>query len=362
MKVLFAGGGTGGHVFPAIAVAEELLNRDGRTQVMFVGSDRGIEARLLPERGYPFESMVAGALKGLSLSKKMSTLRALPGTIRIAGQIVNRFAPDVVVGIGGYASAPAVIAARWQGRSAMLLEQNFVPGLTNRLLAFGVSWAAVNFEDSARFFPGNAVVTGNPIRKEFFRVGPPPADAPFSVLIFGGSQGAHAINQGVADALPLLGTIRKGVHFIHQTGEKEFEMVRAAYAANHFAADVRLFFDDMPQQFERASLVIGRAGASSLSEIAATGRASILIPLPTAADDHQRKNASVFVERRAALLLEQSTLNGDSLARSIRTLYENSEQRRSMAAAAAALSRPDAASRIADLIAALGGSPPRGIH
>ena len=353
MNILFAGGGTGGHVFPAIAVAEELVRRHGSTRMLFVGSDRGLEARIIPQRGYSFEAMTAGALKGLSTSARMSTLLGMPRSVRTAGRIVKRFSPQAVVGIGGYASAPVVVAATLQGRPRMILEQNAIPGLANRLLAYFVTKAAVNFPESMRYFPGNAVVTGNPVRQEFFRVGPPPRDREFTVLIFGGSQGAHAINSAVMEALPHLVEWRGRIRFIHQTGEKDAAWVQTTYGTNQFSAEVRAFFDDMPEQFSRAHWIIARSGASCLAEIAATGRPSLLIPFPSAADDHQRKNAEVFSRRGASIVINQSSLSGERLALAIRLHMENNERREQMSRAAASLSIPDAASRIADLIEGL---------
>jgi UDP-N-acetylglucosamine--N-acetylmuramyl-(pentapeptide) pyrophosphoryl-undecaprenol N-acetylglucosamine transferase len=353
MNILFAGGGTGGHVFPAIAVAEALSGRAEVLQVLFVGSDRGLEARIIPLKGYPFEAMAAGALKGKSAADRLMTILSLPRSVRSAGRIVDRFSPHVVVGIGGYASAPVVIAAALRGRPRMVLEQNVMPGLANRLLAYCVTQGAVNFAESLRYFPGNAVVTGNPVRQEFFRIGPPPREAAFTVLIFGGSQGAHAINTAVMEALPYLVELRTQVHFIHQTGEKDAEMVRAAYMTNGYSADVRPFFDDLPKQFGLAHLVVARSGASALAEIAATARPSILIPFPAAADDHQRRNAEVFARQGASILIDQRILTGERLARVLRLQMNNSGRREEMSRAASSLSFPDAASRIADLIEAL---------
>ncbi|MBZ5551313.1 MAG: undecaprenyldiphospho-muramoylpentapeptide beta-N-acetylglucosaminyltransferase [Acidobacteriia bacterium] len=353
MNVLFAGGGTGGHVFPAVAVAEELVRRRGSTRLLFVGSDRGLEARIIPQRGYSFEAVAAGALKGIATSARLSTLVGLPRSIQKAGQIVERFSPQVVVGIGGYASAPVVVAATMQGRPRMILEQNAIPGLANRLLAYFVTRAAVNFPESLRYFPGNAVVTGNPVRQGFFRVGPPSREGEFTVLIFGGSQGAHAINAAMMEALPHLAEWRRRIRFIHQTGEKDAAWVETTYRANQFSAEVRPFFDDMPNQFSRAHWIIARSGASCLAEIAATGRPSLLIPFPSAADDHQRKNAEVFARRGASVVINQSSLNGERLALVIRLHMENKERQEQMSRAAASLSIPDAASRIADLVEAL---------
>jgi UDP-N-acetylglucosamine--N-acetylmuramyl-(pentapeptide) pyrophosphoryl-undecaprenol N-acetylglucosamine transferase len=355
MNILFAGGGTGGHVFPAIAVAEELILRYPETRLLFVGSDRGLEARILPEHGYRFEAIRAGALKGMSIIKKFATLLALPGTIRVAGEIVRQFNADVVVGIGGYASAPALAAATLQGRPTLILEQNLIPGLTNRLLAYFADVAAVNFEESRRFFPGNAVATGNPIRQEFFKVSAPPLESPFTVLVFGGSQGARAINRAVVDALPHLKGLRGRVRFIHQTGPADEAMVRSGYETHLFNAVVRPFFDDMPKQFECSHLVIGRAGASGLGELAATGRPSIIIPLPTAADNHQWKNGEVFERHGAAILVAQANLTGERLARAIESLFAHPEHCSEMARASAALAVPEAASRIVDWVRKLAG-------
>jgi UDP-N-acetylglucosamine--N-acetylmuramyl-(pentapeptide) pyrophosphoryl-undecaprenol N-acetylglucosamine transferase len=246
-----------------------------------------------------------------------------------------------------------VVAATLQGRPRMILEQNAIPGLANRLLAYFVTRAAVNFPESQRYFPGNAVVTGNPVRQEFFRVGRPSSGGEFAVLIFGGSQGAHAINVAMMEALPHLVEWRGRLHFIHQTGEKDAEWVETTYRANQFSAEVRPFFDDMPNQFSRAQWVIARSGASCLAEIAATKRPSLLIPFPSAADDHQRKNAEVFARRGASVVMNQSSLNGERLAMAIRLHLEDSERLKQMSQAAASLSIPDAASRIADLVEGL---------
>jgi UDP-N-acetylglucosamine--N-acetylmuramyl-(pentapeptide) pyrophosphoryl-undecaprenol N-acetylglucosamine transferase len=235
----------------------------------------------------------------------------------------------------------------------MILEQNAIPGFANRLLAYFVTKAAVSFPESLRFFPGNAVVTGNPVRQEFFRVSPPSRKGDFTVLIFGGSQGAHAINVAMMEALPYLVEWRSRVRFIHQTGEKDATWVQTTYRANQFSAEVRPFFDDMPNQFSCAHWIIARSGASCLAEIAATGRPSLLIPFPSAADDHQRKNAEIFARRGASIVMDQSSLNGERLALAIRLHIENNEKQEQMSRAAASLSFPDAASRIADLVEGL---------
>ncbi len=362
MNVLFAGGGTGGHVFPAVAVAEELSKHDRKARFLFVGSNRGLEARVLPEHGFAFEALEAGALKGLSWSQKLTTIVGLPRTVLAAGRIIRSFSPDVIVGIGGYASAPALLAGRLQAKPALILEQNSVPGLTNRVSAYFVASVAVNFEESTRFFPGNAVVTGNPVRKEFFSVGPAATQGEFVVLIFGGSQGARPINEAVMRSLDVLKTMKDQVFFVHQTGERDFETVRATYEAQGWRADVRVFIEDMPRQFERAHLIVGRAGASTLSEIAAAGRPSILIPLPTAADDHQRRNAEVFASRRAAIMIEQEILKGNQLGLAVQLLLKNRSRLEEMGQAATALAQPEAAARIAELIQKLASKGNNTIH
>lgn len=350
MRILFAGGGTGGHVFPAIAVAEELLARDRQTRMLFVGSKRGLEARIIPARGFDFEAVEAGALKGLSLADQFSTLMAVPRRIRMAWRIVHRFFPHVVVGIGGYASGPVVLAAALQGKPTLILEQNCIPGFTNRILAYFVHCAAVNFEESLRFFPGNALVTGNPVRDEFFGLHSAVSGGPFTILIVGGSQGSHAINQAMMEALEGWPGSRQEMRFIHQTGERDFEAVRDAYARKQWAADVRPFFDDMPSQIGRAHLVISRSGASALAEIAAAGRPSILIPFPQAADDHQRKNAELFQAQGACRLIEQQDLKGGSLVKTVVSLIQNPPALGTMSQAARSLARRAASRKIADLI------------
>jgi UDP-N-acetylglucosamine--N-acetylmuramyl-(pentapeptide) pyrophosphoryl-undecaprenol N-acetylglucosamine transferase len=351
-RIVIAGGGTGGHLYPGIAVAREMLARQPAATISFAGTSSGIEARVVPREGFALDLIRSGGLKGKSAGARARGAALIPLGLVDAWRIVSARRPDLVVGVGGYSSGPVVLVAALRGVPTMLLEQNAVPGLTNRLLSRWVQAAAVSFESAKGFFGPKAFVSGNPVRPEFLdEAGSRESgrDAAITrVLVFGGSQGAHAINVAMVEAAPELASRGPDLHVTHQTGERDVEMVRAAYARARLVADVQPFLHDMGRQLGQADVVVCRAGATTLAEITAAGKAAILIPLPTATDDHQRKNAETLRAGGAADLLLQRDLTGAVLAERIVTLAADATRRARMAAAARALARPDAARVIVD--------------
>jgi UDP-N-acetylglucosamine--N-acetylmuramyl-(pentapeptide) pyrophosphoryl-undecaprenol N-acetylglucosamine transferase len=360
LAVVIAGGGTGGHLYPGIAVAREVLQRLPEATVTFAGTARGIEARVVPREGFELDLLRSAGLKATSPAARLRGFGLLPLSGIDAWRILSRRRPDIVLGVGGYSSGPVVLAAAMRGIPTMLLEQNAVPGLTNRLLARVVRAAAVNFASTVSFFGRRAFVAGNPIRQEFVvaatretRAGDGASGAPPRVLIFGGSQGAHAINMAMVEAASRLADRRLAL--THQTGERDLESVRAAYRKAGLDARVEPFLYEMDREMTAADLVVCRAGATTLAELTAAGKPAVLIPLPTAADDHQRKNAEVMVAAGAAEMIEQKDLSGVAIAGRITALVDDADRRSGMAAAARALARPDAARVIVDRALELAG-------
>ena len=328
-------------------MARELLSRQPAAAVSFAGTANGIEARVIPHEGFALDVIRSGGLKGKSLVARARGAALVPIGLVDAWRIVTARGPDLVIGVGGYSSGPVVLVAALRGVPTMVLEQNAVPGLTNRMLSRYVQAAAVSYESTRQFFGSKAFVSGNPVRPEFLDAAGSKESsrdaATTRVLVFGGSQGAHAINMAMVEAAAGLAAQGPPLRITHQTGERDVEMVRAAYAQTRLAADVEPFFDDMGRRLGQADVVVCRAGATTLAEITAAGRAAILIPLPTATDDHQRKNAEALVASGAADLLLQRDLNGRVLAERILALAGDRLRRERMAAAARALARPDAA-------------------
>ena len=327
--------------------------------VTFVGTATGVEAHVVPREGLPLDLIRVAGLKGKSVGDLVKGFALLPLAAVDAWRVISSRRPDVVVGVGGFASGPVLLLASLRGYPTMLLEQNALPGVTNRLLARFVRAAAVAFDEALRFFPRVGMVTGNPVRPEFFAAregqdGSATAPREVRVLIFGGSQGAHAINVAMVEAAPRLAAA--GLAVTHQTGERDLEMVREGYRRAGVDARVEPFLYEMDREMTAAAIVICRAGATTLSELAAAGRAAILVPLPTAADDHQRKNAEVVARSGGALVIEERELSGSTLGDAVLAIAGDSERRSRMAAAARTLARPDAASRIADKVWELGGA------
>jgi len=379
MRAILAGGGTGGHVIPALAIASE-LKKSYDAECLFIGTARGIENRLVPAAGYPLRLVRVGALKNVSLMTRAKTAFDLPRAVWDAARMLNEFAPDVVIGVGGYASGPAMLAALVKHIPTLAFEPNVVPGFANRVVAKFVSAAAVHFEETARYFR-HAEVTGVPVRQAFFeiplrgrRVGnngksnSPPSFAKNAkegrgilggtLLVFGGSQGAHAINEAMIRCLPVLLREAPGIHIIHQTGERDYNDALAAYRSMGESAEVFKFIEDMPAAFARADLVVCRSGASTVAEIAAAGKPAVFVPFPRAADDHQRVNAEALARHGAAVVVEESKLEGVWLAETIATLLQDSSRLQRMSQAARALAHPNAARDIAAMAARVAGMEP----
>ncbi len=352
MRVLIAGGGTGGHLFPGIALAEELTTRHHNNEVVFVGTDRGLEARVVPAAGFPLETITAQGLKGMGFLKLLRGLFTLPVSFVESWRLLRKHKPDVVVGVGGYSSGPVVLAAWMQGIPTAVQEQNAYPGITNRILGNFVDVAFVAFSEAGQHFPEKKVqLVGNPIRRALMDnyLRSTVAHERLTVLVFGGSLGARAINARMLEALDHLGDLRDQVHFVHQTGKNDPDGIRKVYEEKGFSADVREFIDDMSQAYARAELVVCRAGATTLAELTVCKKASILIPYPYAADDHQAKNAQALVDAGAAVMFRESELSGEKLAAEIRSLLTDTERRRKMEKKAGLMGRPEAAKELADV-------------
>ena len=355
MRVLIAAGGTGGHIYPGLAVAEEIMHRDGESVVRFVGTERGLETRLVPQAGFELSLIESTGLKNVGVGARLRGLAILPRSFFAARRLIKEFQPDVVIGAGGYISGPVLLSAALMGLPTLVMESNALPGWTNRRLARFVNKAAVTFEAALPFFRGKGVVTGNPVRHEFFEIRAKQRDpSQLSVLVFGGSQGAHALNEGLLAALPQLEEFRRALCVTHQTGPADYEGVREGYLkAGWNDVDVRRYIDDMVECFAQADLVICRAGATTTAELVAAGKAAIMIPFPLAADDHQRKNAEALESAGAARMILQRDLTGERLASEIDKLMRDPEKITEMEQAARKLAKGDAAAATVDLIEAL---------
>jgi UDP-N-acetylglucosamine--N-acetylmuramyl-(pentapeptide) pyrophosphoryl-undecaprenol N-acetylglucosamine transferase len=360
---LIAGGGTGGHVIPALAIARELRDAH-RAEVRFVGTARGLETKLVPEGGFPLELIRVGQLKNVSLATRARTPVDLPLGVMGCVRLVRDFRPDVVVGVGGYASGPAMMAAILLRVPTLAFEPNAVPGLANRLVGRWVSAAAVNFEETRRYFRG-AKVTGIPVRREFFAIGERGETASTNeatrvvrLLVFGGSQGARIFNEVMPRIAKGLMEEVPGLRILHQAGAKFAEPVVAAYEAGGADAtrwEVAAFLDDMPRRFAEADLILCRSGASTVAELAAAGKAAVLVPLPTAADNHQLKNAEVFAAAGAAELRVQSSdaAMENFLASDLSALLLDPARRREMSQKVRGLAHPDAVRVIGEMVVGL---------
>jgi UDP-N-acetylglucosamine--N-acetylmuramyl-(pentapeptide) pyrophosphoryl-undecaprenol N-acetylglucosamine transferase len=350
MNVIIAGGGTGGHLFPGIAVAREIQRRIPGSRILFVGAEQGIETRIVPKEGFELRTLPVGGIKGLGLVRQFRNLIGMLSGVFKARQILRQFKPDVVIGVGGYVSFPLLSAATLGGYPRIIMEQNAIPGLANRVLGRWVNFAAVTDPRTKSYFGKRAVVTGNPIRPEFKSIPAKVHSAPYTILIFGGSQGAQSINRAVIEALDNLVDWKNRLKFVHQTGERQLDEVKRAYSAKGFDADVRTFFNDFHEQYAAADLIVSRSGATTVAEIKAAGRAAILIPFPFAADDHQTKNAQAMSEENAAILISNSDLNGKRLADAIRGLIGDPKRLAEIERNARRVAILDAETRIVDLV------------
>ena len=352
MKVLIAAGGTGGHIYPGIAVAKEIMRRDETSEVLFVGTARGLETKIVPDNGFQLSLIKSAGLKNVGFVGKLKGLFILPKSFLEARRLIKDFKPDVVIGAGGYVSGPVLLTASLVRVPTLVMDSNALPGFTNRQLARFVDKAALTFEESLSYFGKKGVVTGNPVRKEFFDIQPKLRGEKVNLLIFGGSQGARAINNAMGDALDKLPADK--LQITHQTGEFDLEKLKEIYSRSSFQnADVRQYISNMVDEFAKADLVICRAGATTCAELSAAGKAAIMIPLPTAADDHQRKNAEALQTAGAAKMILQRDLNGESLANEIIDLINSPEKISAMEAATKKLARKDAAEVTVDLIESL---------
>ncbi len=349
LRLLIAGGGTGGHLFPGIALAEAAVARGEGHQILFVGTRRGVEAEAVPRAGFPIEFIEVGALKGRGALGWLRGLLGIPRALWQSRRILRAFRPDLVIGVGGYASGPVLLCAWLQRRPTVVLEQNALPGFTNRVLGRLVRRAYVSFPQSLEHFPrGRAVLAGNPVRRnlvESLREAPQ-APAGTGLLVFGGSQGAAVFNRLVPEAVALLRQKLPELKVRHQTGRNDFERVRARYQELNLNVDVQPFIHDMAAAYQDAALVVCRAGATTVAELALCRKPSILVPFPHAADNHQEVNARSLADGGAAVLIRQSDLTPESLARAAGELLMDQNRLRLMAEAAARVARPDAASDI----------------
>jgi UDP-N-acetylglucosamine--N-acetylmuramyl-(pentapeptide) pyrophosphoryl-undecaprenol N-acetylglucosamine transferase len=350
IAIVIAGGGTGGHLYPGIAVARELIRQRPSTRVSFAGTARGLEARVLPREGFPLDLIRSAGLKGKSVLLRLRGGALLAPSMWDAWSLLSRRRPRVVIGVGGYSSGPVVMLAALRGIPTLVLEQNAVPGLTNRLLARMVRAAAVTYEETLPFFGRRGFVSGNPVRAEFFSATPRIAGTGPRLLVLGGSQGAHAINVGLMQAAGTLRQTIDGLSVVHQTGERDLAPTREAYRAAGLDARVEPFLDGVAAEMGAATLVVCRAGATTLAELAAVGLPAVIVPLAAATDDHQRHNARVLADAGAAVMVEESELGGPRLANVIAGLVADRPRLAAMADAMRRFAKPDAAARIATRI------------
>jgi UDP-N-acetylglucosamine--N-acetylmuramyl-(pentapeptide) pyrophosphoryl-undecaprenol N-acetylglucosamine transferase len=349
LSVIIAGGGTGGHIYPGIAIAQEFKKRDPQTRIIFVGTARGLEAKIVPREGFELELIDVAALKRVSPAQRIKSLLLLPRSFLTIRSLIKRVEPDIVIGVGGYASGPVVLTAALLGIPTLVAEQNALPGFTNRILARFIRAAAVSFEEAKDFFGDKAEITGNPVRAEFFSVPSKEPGAGIHILITGGSQGARAINNAMISALPLLIEEKERLSFTHQTGESDYDKVRASYLELGLKAEVKPFIEQMVNEFTRADLVVSRAGATTVAELASAGRPALMIPFPFASDDHQRKNAEAVERAGAGRMILQAELTPERLAQELLWLARDPQQLSRMAEASKKLGHPDAAAHVVDL-------------
>ena len=361
MKVMIAGGGTGGHLFPGLALAEEFKKRDAKTEVVFVGTEHGIESKIIPREGYPLLFLRAEGIVGKSFMKKITGALKLVLSFLDARRILAAAVPDIVIGVGGYASGAVLLTAGLQSIPTLIHEQNSVPGATNRILGRFVDSVCVTYQESMSVFPmGKTFLAGNPIRTKIMKGDRESACRLFSldkemftVFIFGGSSGASSINRTMVDALNHLGELKEKIQFLHQTGDRDFESIRDAYRKTGVKGTVAPFIYQMAEAYAAADIVVSRAGATTLAELTGLGKPAILIPYPHAAGRHQEFNALKLKEMGAARVLFEQDMNGKVLAEVIRDMYANAEGLKEMQRASRGLGRPDACSKIVDLAMSL---------
>jgi UDP-N-acetylglucosamine--N-acetylmuramyl-(pentapeptide) pyrophosphoryl-undecaprenol N-acetylglucosamine transferase len=354
LGLVIAGGGTGGHLFPGIAVAQEFAQRETSNRVLFINAGRSLEKRVLSDLGWPSQTIAIEGIKGRGRWRQLVAASKIPKATWQSGRILKQFAADAVLGVGGYSAGPVVFAARYSGIVTALHEQNQLPGVTNRILGRMVDRIYLSFDQSKAHFAGAAVqITGNPVRDEIIALAGRSkrrgdvSEQIFNILVIGGSQGAHAINMAMIEAMPLL-TQKQNVRITHQTGDQDRVAVKRAYEQMQIPAVVQPFFTDMADRYRRSDLIVCRAGATTVAEITVIGKAAFFIPFPYAADDHQTRNAQALVDAGAAEMIAQSELSGQVLAGVIDKLAKDRRQLTLMENNARALGRPDAAQKIVD--------------
>jgi UDP-N-acetylglucosamine--N-acetylmuramyl-(pentapeptide) pyrophosphoryl-undecaprenol N-acetylglucosamine transferase len=356
LRVVLAGGGTGGHLFPGIAMAQEFTARNSASKIIFISTGNPLEKSVLSKAGFTLQTVAAAGIKGLGLWNQAKSIAKIPGGIWTANQILKKFSPDLAIGLGSYSAGPVIFAA-WLRRIPIVLhEQNILPGITNRILSRFASRVYISFENTrSDMNPQKIFWTGNPVRREILAHAKLNIQSktegsgarPFTVLIIGGSQGAHRINMAVIEALDHLGDLRH-LHFIHQTGQTDEQSVREAFQQRKIGGTVQTFFDNMAEQYGRADLIVCRAGATTVAEVTALGKAAIFIPFPYAADNHQAMNAGSLADKGAAEILIEKDLNGRILSEKIRYYADHPTELEKMSSKAKELGRPDAAGHIVD--------------
>jgi len=350
VKLLIAGGGTGGHVFPALAIAHEWLSRGQEREVVLVGTQRGIEMKLVPQAGLPLETLRVAGLKGKGGMTLVKNLAMLVPAMLDARRVLRKHKPVAAFGVGGYAAGPMLLATWLACVPNVIFEPNAEPGFTNKVLARISKRIAAGYEISARVWGKKAVVTGCPVRPEFFAIAPRVPEKPFRLLITGGSQGALPVNRAFVDAMDRLAPRKNDLSIVHQTGERDYNAVRTAYARREINAEVVPFLTDMAERFAWADLIVCRAGAVTAAEIAAAGRAAIFVPFGAATDSHQLRNAQEMKRAGAGRLIPEPELTAERLTNEIFSLLDQPQEIERQSSAARGLARPHAARDIANLI------------
>jgi len=358
VKLLIAGGGTGGHVFPAMAIAREWLSRGSEREVVLVGTTRGIEMKLVPQAGLPLETLRVAGLKGKGGGTLLKNLFKLVPAMLDASRVVKKHKPIAAFGVGGYAAGPMLLTAWIHGIPNVIFEPNAEPGFTNKSLARISARIATGYEISARTWGAKAVVTGCPVRPEFLTIAQRIPQKPLRVLITGGSQGALPVNRAFVDAMDFLAARKNEMSIVHQTGERDYDAVRTAYARREILAEVVPFLSNMPERFAWADIIVCRAGAITAAEVAAAGRAAIFIPFGRATDSHQLRNAQEMARQHAGRVITEAELTGERLTKEIFALLDSPEQIERMSMAAHSLSWPNATRDIVNLIEQAAGIAP----
>jgi len=360
-RAIIAGGGTGGHIYPGIAVAKKLLGKEPNIGILFVGSRASLDRRILAREGIPHRSLYVSGLARKSTTERLKSFLYLPLSLVQSLWLILRFRPQLAIGVGGYASGPIVLLAALLGIPTMIQEQNVYPGVTNRILSRFAKINAVSFEETKGYLKGKTVLTGNPVRQGFYRIKREiKENGSFNLLIFGGSQGAHIINKNMVAALPYLKDYCPQMQIVHQTGDRDYQMVAEAYEKMGFKATVEPYIYDIIPCFERANLVVCRSGATTIAELTAAGKGSILIPIASSAGGHQLRNARTLANSGAAIIIEEKELSGKQLAEGIISLMKEPPRLQQMEYSSHQLGKKEAAEEIANL--ALGLMGYEGIH